>query len=73
MKKICKNCIHWKNGHEGYQEPSKFGNCEVLSLECEVPEYSLLLGLVEGCVDVNDKHPSFEFVTQVNFGCVHFK
>lgn len=73
MKKICKNCIYWENGHEGYWEPSRFGNCKVLDKEIEVSEYSLALGLVEGCVDVQDRCNSFEFITQEKFGCVHFK
>jgi hypothetical protein len=73
MKKICKNCTHWQNGHEGYWEPEHFGNCQVLDREIEVPKFSLALGLVEGCVSVEDRCNTFEFITCENFGCVHFK
>jgi hypothetical protein len=72
MKKICANCKFWQNMHEAYYEPEFFGYCKVLNKDISVPEYSLALGLVEGCISVEDKCNTFEFITQHNFGCVHF-
>ena len=69
----CKHCKYWKNGHDGYWHPELFGSCKVLSQEITVPKHSLVLGLVEGCVSVEDRCDTFEFITQENFGCIHFK
>lgn len=75
--KTCKYCKYWQSPHEGYWEPSKMGNCTLLvdgaPSVTKVPSNSLVYGLVEGCVDVFDKRPDFEFVTGENFGCIHFK
>ena len=73
LEKICKNCIHWQKGHEAYWEPERYGSCKILNREIKVPEYSLIGGILEGCVDVKDKCDTFEIVTQDFYGCVHFK
>jgi hypothetical protein len=73
MKKKCKNCNYWQNGHEGFWKPEKYGNCKVIDKKLETPKYSSIIGIVEGCVNVENKISSFEYVTQENFGCIHFK
>lgn len=73
MEKKCKNCKYWKRGHQGFWYTLKYGNCEVIEGEVESAPYSSVIGIVEGCVNVEDRISSFEYVTQENFGCIHFK
>lgn len=69
----CKNCKWWQSPHEGYWDANKFGNCNVLNNQQVSDSQNNVYGLLEGCVDVFDKRPDFEFVTGENFGCIHFK
>jgi hypothetical protein len=73
MKKICKNCRYWQNGHEAFYASDLFGICKVLNRNINVLDFSLPVGIVEGCVNVEDRCDTFEYVTGENFGCVHFK
>jgi hypothetical protein len=74
MEKICRNCKHWQSPHEGYWEAQEMGACAVFMNEVERTEgNNSVYGLLEGCVDVFDKRPDFEFVTGERFGCIHFK
>jgi len=68
----CKNCKHWAGGHDGYWSNVN-GSCSVLQQQVNVKKKdALVIGLVEGAVDVKDRINTFEFITQENFGCVHF-
>lgn len=70
----CKNCVFWESPHEGYWESKKMGNCLLMKPDAtRMTENSGVYGLLEGCVDVFDKRPDFEFITGENFGCIHFK
>ena len=74
MKK-CKNCKYWDSPHEGYYDSETKGCCTLFNNESiDLHESnSSIMGCVEGCVDVSARCYDFEFVTQENFGCIHFK
>jgi hypothetical protein len=74
MKK-CKNCKYWDSPCNGYLDGETKGVCELLNDQSDVlhDNNSAMLGLVEGCLSVHSRCDDFQFITQENFGCIHFK
>lgn len=76
MKNRCKSCEYWDSPHDGYWDGEKFGTCKLLNSTegaQKIANYAGVYGLVEGCVNVQDRTDDFEFVTGESFGCIHFE
>jgi hypothetical protein len=64
--KNCKTCKHWTKNHNGIWDSENYGNCKSLTNEGGI------VGLCEGCVNVNARVIDFEIVTYIDFYCKNY-